>query len=60
MAKATGRPRGFAAMSPERRTEVARQGGKAAWKKGTANMFTSETANAAREKGLVVRRAKRK
>lgn len=40
-------PRGFAAMSPERRREVARKGGKRAQEMGTANRFDSERASKA-------------
>jgi general stress protein YciG len=38
---------GFAALSPERRREIASKGGKIAHAKGTAHEFTSETARAA-------------
>jgi len=43
--------RGFAAMSPEQRKEIASQGGKAAHAKGTAHQFTPEEARAAGKKG---------
>ncbi|WP_438029141.1 KGG domain-containing protein [Sorangium sp. So ce233] len=43
--------RGFAAMSPERRKEIASAGGKAAHARGTAHQFTSEEARAAGQKG---------
>lgn len=42
---------GFASLSPERRSEIASQGGKAAHKKGTAHRFTSQEAQAAGRKG---------
>ncbi len=43
--------RGFAAMSPEKRAEIASKGGKAAHAKGTAHQFTTEEARAAGFKG---------
>jgi general stress protein YciG len=46
------RPRGFAAMSEEKRRELGRRGGKKAHAIGKANKFTSETAKAA---ALIVR-----
>jgi general stress protein YciG len=45
------KPRGFAAMSPERQRAIARIGGIAAHKKGTAHEFTSTEASAAGRKG---------
>jgi len=45
------RPRGFAAMSPEKQREIASQGGKAAHKKGTAHQFTTDEARLAGQKG---------
>lgn len=45
------RPRGFAAMDPERRREVTRKGGLAAHQKGTAHEWTSEEARIAGRKG---------
>jgi hypothetical protein len=47
--KSTGR--GFARMDPERRREVASQGGKVAHEGGKAHEFTSEEARQARRKG---------
>ena len=47
----TKRPRGFAAISPERRREIASKGGKAAHAAGTAHRFDSEEAAAAGRKG---------
>ena len=43
--------RGFAALPPERQLELARLGGKAAHKAGTAHEFTPEEAKAAGRKG---------
>ena len=43
--------RGFAAMTPERRKEVASRGGKAAQKKGKAHKFTTAEAKIAGRKG---------
>ena len=45
------RPRGFAAMSPDRVREISRLGGKAAHQKGVAHEFTREEAQAAGRKG---------
>lgn len=41
------KPRGFAALTPARRREIASQGGKAARDRGAARRFTSESARAA-------------
>lgn len=43
--------RGFASMSPEKRREIAAQGGKAAHEKGVSPSFTPETARLAGLKG---------
>ena len=43
--------RGFAAMSPERQKEIARQGGKAAHKLGVAHQWNSQEAREAGRKG---------
>jgi uncharacterized protein len=43
--------RGFAALSPERRSEISRQGGKAAHERGTAHKWTEEEAREAGRKG---------
>lgn len=43
--------RGFAALTPERRREVASAGGKAAQASGRGHRFTSEEASAAGAKG---------
>ncbi len=45
------KPRGFAAISPERRSEIARRGGVAAHAGGTAHQFTKAEASAAGKKG---------
>lgn len=45
--------RGFAALSVERRCEIASKGGKAAHAAGTAHEFTPEEARAAGHKGGV-------
>lgn len=44
------KPRGFAAMTAERRKEVAAKGGKTASANGTAHRFTSEEAREAGSK----------
>ena len=41
------KPRGFAAISPERQKEIASQGGRAAHAGGKAHQFTPEEARAA-------------
>jgi len=43
--------RGFAAMGPEKQREIARRGGQAAHKKGTAHEFTSDEARIAGHRG---------
>jgi uncharacterized protein len=50
--------RGFAGMSPEKRIEMARKGGKAA-AAGNGHKFTSEEARAAGHKGGIVSGANR-
>lgn len=45
------KPRGFAAISPERLREIASKGGKAAHAAGTAHEFTPEEGKAAGIKG---------
>ena len=47
MGEAKKKKRGFAAMSPEKRREIASKGGKAANEKGTGYRFTPETARKA-------------
>ncbi len=49
--KYTGRPRGLAAMSPERRKEIASMGGRTSQARGTAHQWTAEEASAAGKKG---------
>jgi general stress protein YciG len=51
--------RGFAAMDPERRRQIAASGGKTAHAKGNAHEFTTETARAAGKLGGRGRRARR-
>jgi len=43
--------KGFAALSPERRKEIARQGGKKAQETGRAHRWTSDEAREAGRKG---------
>lgn len=50
-APAPRRPRGFATMTPEARSEISRKGGRAAQSSGRAHRFTSEEATAAGRKG---------
>lgn len=45
------KPRGFAALDPVARREIAGRGGKAAHRKGTAHEFTTEEARIAGRKG---------
>lgn len=45
--------RGFAAMDPEKLSEISRKGGKAAHEAGTAHEFTTDEAKAAGRKGGV-------
>ena len=49
--KYTGRARGLAAMSPERRREIASKGGRPSQARGTAHQWTAEEASAAGKKG---------
>lgn len=44
--------RGFAALDPERRREIARQGGRMAHELGVAHEFTSAEARIARARSL--------
>jgi general stress protein YciG len=46
--------RGFASMSPEKQREIARRGGQAAHRKGTAHEFTPEEARVAGQRGGTV------
>ena len=43
--------RGFALLTPEKRSEIARQGGKTAHQKGTAHRWTSDAARLAGKTG---------
>jgi general stress protein YciG len=54
------RPRGFAAMDPKLVSELAKRGGKAAHRAGTAHQFTSEEARVAGRKGGQATHAKRR
>lgn len=45
------RVRGLAAMSPERRKEIASKGGRTSQARGTAHQWTAEEASAAGKKG---------
>lgn len=57
----TPRKRGLACVSPERRREIARQGGHAAFEKGVTRLFTAETGQAAgRLGGMPKHRAPRR
>lgn len=49
----TKKPRGFAAMDPEKVRKIASAGGKASHKLGVAHKFTSEEAKIAGHKGGV-------
>jgi general stress protein YciG len=44
------KPRGFAALSPERRREIAASGGRQAHALGVAHQFTSDEARAAAQR----------
>jgi general stress protein YciG len=52
--------RGFAAMDRSLVSELAKRGGKAAHRAGTAHQFTSDEARAAGRKGGMASHAKRK
>lgn len=49
--RASGKPRGFAAMPRERVSQIASAGGRAAHAKGTAHQFSAEEAREAGRKG---------
>ena len=51
MRQGTGRARGLAAMSPEKRKEIASKGGRTSQARGTAHQWTPEEASAAGKKG---------
>ncbi len=59
-AKAPGRPRGFAAMDPALVRELARRGGVAAHRAGTAHEFSTEEARDAGRKGGLAHRSGQK
>ena len=52
------KPRGFAAMTPERRREISQKGGVIAHRKGTAHQWNPTTAQEAGRKGGLARRTK--
>jgi general stress protein YciG len=54
------KPRGFAAMDPKLVSELAKRGGKAAHRAGTAHRFTSDEARIAGSKGGMATHAKRR
>jgi uncharacterized protein len=54
------KPRGFAAMDPKLVSELAKRGGKAAHRAGTAHQFTSDEARIAGRKGGMATHAKRR
>jgi general stress protein YciG len=54
------KPRGFAAMDPQLVSELAKRGGKAAHRAGTAHQFTSDEARVAGRKGGMATHAKRR
>jgi len=58
MSSTSTRPRGFAAMTPERRTEISRMGGVSAHRKGTAHQWNPATAQEAGRKGGLAHRTK--
>jgi len=51
--------RGFTALSPDRRREVAALGGKTAQQRGTAHRWTKEEAQQAGRKGGLTRRRRK-
>ena len=59
----TGRGRGWASLSPERRREIASKAGKAAWQYGTPHRFTpgpdGTAVSAGRKGGSISRRKPR-
>lgn len=55
----TPKPRGFAAISPERRKEISSSGGKAAHAAGTAHQFSSAEARVAGTKGGIAPHVRR-
>lgn len=59
MTEPVKKPKGFAAMTPERRREIASAGGKAAQREGRAHRFTTKLARAAGIKSAEAKKAKR-
>ncbi|MGO8994108.1 MAG: KGG domain-containing protein [Polyangiaceae bacterium] len=59
MTEGARKPRGFAAMDPNLVSELAKRGGKAAHRAGTAHQFTSDEARVAGRKGGMASHAKR-
>lgn len=57
--RATPKPRGFAALTPERLRQISHQGGVAAHLKGTAHQWNPITAREAGRKGGLSTRAKK-
>jgi hypothetical protein len=55
----TRRPRGFAAMDPDKQKALASAGGRAAHRHGRAHQFTEDEARLAGAKGRAARQAKR-
>ena len=55
----TRRPRGFAAMDPDKQKALASAGGRAAHRHGRAHQFTENEARLAGAKGRAARQAKR-
>jgi hypothetical protein len=55
----TRRPRGFAAMDPDKQKALASAGGRAAHRHGRAHQFTEDEARQAGAKGRAARQAKR-
>ena len=53
------KPRGFAALTPERRRELASKGGASAHRSGRAHQFTPAEASAAGRKGGVAPHVRR-
>ncbi|WP_420224354.1 KGG domain-containing protein [Pigmentiphaga litoralis] len=53
------RPRGFAAMDPDKQKALASAGGRAAHRHGRAHQFTEDEARLAGAKGRAARQAKR-
>jgi len=54
------KPRGFATMDPKHVSELAKRGGRAAHRAGTAHVFTSDEAREAGRKGGLATHAKKR